>query len=114
RTKRDKVELNITVSRNEQEQALQQTTLSIRTSGVDEKSKQLRELTEKQNGRVRSSNFSRDPDGREVANVSLRVPMKNYNALVQSLSSLGKVENVSVQRQERTGTQIDEANAPAD
>jgi uncharacterized protein DUF4349 len=114
RTKRDKVELNITISRDEQEQALQQTTLSIRTSGVDEKSKQLRELTEKQNGRVRGSNFSRDPDGREFANVSLRVPMKNYNALVQSLSSLGKVENVSVQRQDRTGTQIDEANAPAD
>jgi len=33
---------------------------------------------------------------------------------MQSLNSLGKVENVSVQRQDRTGTQIDEANAPAD
>src|SRR5207302_1840255 len=31
-----------------------------------------------------------------------------------SLNSLGKVENVSVQRQDRTGAQIDEANAPAD
>jgi len=42
------------------------------------------------------------------------VPMRNYNALMQSLNSLGKVENVSVQRQDRTGAQIDEANAPAD
>src|SRR5207302_7242758 len=81
---------------------------------VDDKAKQLRSLVEKQNGRVRSSSFSRDPDGREYANVSLRVPMKNYNALMQSLDSLGKVENVSVQRQDRSGTQIDEANAPAD
>ena len=40
--------------------------------------------------------------------------MKNYNALMQSLNSLGKIENVSVQRQDRTGGQIDEANAPAD
>jgi hypothetical protein len=40
--------------------------------------------------------------------------MKNYNALIQSLDSLGKVENVSVQRQDRSGGQIDEANAPAD
>ncbi len=40
--------------------------------------------------------------------------MKNYPALMQSLDSLGKVENVSVQRQDRTGAQIDEANAPAD
>src|SRR6266446_6482431 len=82
RTKRDKVELNITISREEQELAFQQTTLRIRTSSVDEKAKELRNLTEKQNGRVRSSSFSRDPDGREFANVSLRVPMKNYPALM--------------------------------
>jgi Domain of unknown function (DUF4349)/Putative zinc-finger len=114
RTKRDKVELNITISREEQEQALQQTNLRIRTSSVDERAKELRALAEKQGGRVRSSTFSRDPDGREFANVSLRVPIKSYPALMQSLNSLGKVENVSVQRQDRTGAQIDEANAPAD
>ena len=114
KTKREKVELNINISREEREQAFQQTNLRIRTSSVDEKSKQLRELTEKRGGRVRSSTFSRDPDGREVSDVSLRVPMKNYSALMQSLNSLGKVEDVSVQRQDRTGAQIDEANAPAD
>ncbi|MFZ3376245.1 MAG: DUF4349 domain-containing protein [Chthoniobacterales bacterium] len=114
RTKRDKVELNVTISREEQEQAFQQTSLQIRASSVDEKAKQLHALTEKQNGRVRGSSFSRDPNGREFANISLRVPMKNYPALMQSLNSLGKVENVSVQRQDRSGGQIDEANAPAD
>jgi hypothetical protein len=113
-TKHDKVELNITISRDEQEQAFQQTNLRIRTSAVDERAKKLRDLAEKQNGRVRNSSFSRDPEGREYANVSLRVPMKNYNALMQSLDSLGKVENVSVERQDRSGGQIDEANAPAD
>jgi hypothetical protein len=40
--------------------------------------------------------------------------MKNYQVLMQSLDSLGKVENVSVQRQDRPNAQIDEANAPAD
>jgi hypothetical protein len=40
--------------------------------------------------------------------------MKSYAALIRSLDALGKVENVSVQRQDQTGTQIDEANAPAD
>lgn len=114
KTKRDKVELNITISREEQEQAFQQTSLRIRTSSVDEKAKDLRTVAEKQGGRVRSSSFSRDPDGRELANVWLRVPMKNYPTLMQSLDSLGKVENVTVQRQDRTGTQSDEANAPAD
>jgi hypothetical protein len=114
RTKRDKVELNISISREEQEQAFQQTSLRIRTSSVDEKARELRGLAEKQGGRIRSSTFSRDPDGRAVANVSLRVPMKNYPALMQSLDSLGKVENVSVQRQDRTDARIDEANAPTD
>jgi hypothetical protein len=114
KAKRDKVELNITISREEQEQAFQQTSLRIRTSSVDEKAKDLRAAAEKQGGRVRSSTFSRDPNGRELANVWLRVPMKNYPTLMQSLDSLGKVENVTVQRQDRTGTQIDEANAPAD
>jgi len=114
RTKRDKVELNIAISREEQEQAFQQTSLRIRTSSVDEKAKELRALAEKQGGRIRSSTFSRGPDGPAMANVSLRVPMRNYPALMQSLDSLGKVENVSVQRQDRTDAQIDEANAPAD
>jgi len=111
-TKRDKVELNITISRDEQEQALQQTSLRIRASSVDEKTKALQSLAEKQSGRVRSSTFSRDPDGREFANVTLRVPMKNYNALMQSLDSLGKVEDVTVQRQDRPDADL--ANAPAD
>jgi hypothetical protein len=114
RTKRDKVELNIAISREEQEQAFQQTSLRIRTPSVDEKAKELRSLAEKQGGRIRSSTFSRDPNGRAVANVSLRVPMKNYPALMESFDSLGKVENVSVQRQDRTDSQVDEANAPAD
>jgi Domain of unknown function (DUF4349) len=114
RTKRDKVELNITISREEQEQAFQQTNLRIRASSVDEKARELRTLAEKQGGRVRSSTFSGDPNGREVASVSLRVAMKNYPALMQSLNSLGRVENVSVQRQDRADAQIDESNAPAD
>lgn len=114
RTKHDKVELSIAISRDEQEQAFQQTSLRIRTSSVDEKAKELRALAEKQGGRIRSSTFSSDPNGREVASVSLRVPMKNYPVLMQSLDSLGKVENVSVQRQDRAGAQIDEVNAPAD
>ncbi|HEY4270381.1 MAG TPA: DUF4349 domain-containing protein [Candidatus Udaeobacter sp.] len=114
KTKRDKVELNITISREEQEQAFQQTNLRIRTSSVDEKAKELKSLAEKLSGRIRSSTFNRDPDGREVANVFLRVPMKNYPALMQSFDSLGKLENVTVQRQDRTGTQSEEANAPAD
>jgi hypothetical protein len=114
KTERDKVELNITLSRDEQETALQQTSLRIQTPEVNDKTKQLRAIAEQQGGRIRSSSFSRDTNGREYANVSLRVPMKNYNALMQALNGLGKVENVSVRRDDRPNSQIDESNAPAD
>ncbi len=114
KTERDKVVLNVTISREEQEQALQQTSLRIRSTDVNDRTKQLRDLAEKQNGRVRSSSFSRDPNGREYANVSLRVPMKNYSALMQSLNTLGKVENVSIQRNDRPDAQANQADAPAD
>ncbi|HVF72569.1 MAG TPA: DUF4349 domain-containing protein [Chthoniobacterales bacterium] len=114
KTERDKVELNITLSRDEQEIALQQTSLRIQTPEVNDKTKQLRAIAEQQGGRIRSSSFSRDPNGREYSNVSLRVPMKNYGALMQALNGLGKVENVSVRRDDRPNSQVDEANAPAD
>jgi hypothetical protein len=114
KTERDKVELNITLSRDEQETALQQTSLRIQTPEVNDKTKQLRAIAEQQSGRIRSSSFSRDPNGREYSTVSLRVPMKNYNALMQALNGLGKVENVSVHRDDRPNSQIDESNAPAD
>jgi hypothetical protein len=114
KTEHDKVVLNITISREEQEQALQQTTLRIRSSEVNEKTKELRTLAEKQSGRIRSSSFSRDANGREYANVSLRVPMKNYSALMQSLNALGKVEDVAVRRDDRPDAQGNQADAPAD
>jgi hypothetical protein len=114
KTERDKVVLNITISREEQEQSLQQTTLRIRSSEVNEKTKELRTLAEKQSGRIRSSSFSRDANGREYANISLRVPMKNYSALMQSLNALGKVEDVAVRRDDRPDAQGNQADAPAD
>jgi hypothetical protein len=114
KTEPDKVVLNITISREDQEQSTQQTSLRIRSSEVNDRTKQLRELAEKQSGRIRSSSFSRDANGREYANVSLRVPMKNYSALMQSLNSLGKVEDVTVHRDDRPDTQTAQADAPAD
>ena len=114
KTERDKVVLNITISREEQEQALQQTTLRIRSTEVNDKTKELQDLAEKQSGRIRSSSFSRDANGHEYANVSLRVPMKNYSALMQSLNALGKVEDVAVRRDDRPDSQVSQADAPAD
>jgi hypothetical protein len=108
------VQLNITIWQDNQEAARQQTSLRIRASDVTEQSRLLREVAEKQGGRVRSSSFSRDPNGHEYANVALRVPMQDYAALMQSLSALGKLENLRVRRDDRPNSHIDERSAPAD
>ncbi len=113
KVERDKVELSVVISRNEQEPALQTTTLSILTSQVGEKTATLKENALKAGAEIRSSTFNRDPNGQEYANVSLRVPMKNYAALLSSFNQLGQVKDVSVQRDDRRGT-INEETAPAD
>lgn len=114
KTERDKVQFSIALAREEQETALQQTHLRIRASDVSERAAQLRSLTEKQGGRIRNSSFARDPNGREFADISLRVPNKNYPSLMESLTVLGKLEDVTVHRVEGPNAQRDQANAPAD
>ena len=113
KVERDKVELSVTISRNEQEPALQTTSLRILTSEVTEKVARLKENAAKSGAEIRSSSFSRNPDGQETAYITLRVAMKNYPALLGSFDELGKVKDVSVHREDRRGI-VNEETAPAD
>src|SRR5207237_8770909 len=42
------------------------------------------------------------------------VPLQNYNALMQSLNALRKLENLCAHRDDRPNSQIDEKGAPVD
>jgi hypothetical protein len=114
KTKRDKVALNITISRETDEQPLQETSLRILTSNVDQNVMRLKADAVKSGAEIRNSTFSHDPDGREVASISLRLPMKNYAAMMKSLSQLGAMKDVSVQRHDKIDKNASEENAPAD
>ncbi|MGH8094355.1 MAG: DUF4349 domain-containing protein, partial [Chthoniobacterales bacterium] len=114
RVERDKVQFNLVVSRAGEEQAVQRTTLRILTSSVTEKVARLKAEVEKAGGELRSSTFSRDPNGQEVADLTLRVPMKNYAGLVGSFARLGEVKDLSVQRTDQPGTTANPEAAPAD
>jgi len=114
KVERDKVQLNLVISRTGEEQAVQQTSLRILTSSVTGKVAQLKASTAKAGGELRSSTFSRNPDGQEVANLTLRVPMKNYTGLVASFDQLGEVKDLSVQRNDQPGTTANPETAPAD
>ncbi len=114
KVERDKVQLNLVISRTGEEQAVQQTSLRILTSSVANKVARLKADLAKAGGELRSSTFSRDPNGQEVANLTLRVPMKKYAALVSSFDQLGKVKDLSVQRNDQPGTTAKPETAPAD
>ena len=114
KVERDKVQLNLVISRTGEEQAVQQTSLRILTSSVADKVARLKADVAKAGGELRSSTFSRDPNGQEVANLTLRVPMKNYAALVSSFDQLGEVKDLSVQRNDQPGTTANPETAPAD
>jgi hypothetical protein len=114
KVKRDKVQLNLVISRTGEEPAVQQTSLRILTSAVAEKVAKLKTEVTQLGGELRSSTFSRNPDGVEVANVSLRIAMKNYPALVASFDRLGKVKDVTVQRNDQPGTIANPEMAPAE
>ncbi|MGZ5552544.1 MAG: DUF4349 domain-containing protein, partial [Chthoniobacterales bacterium] len=108
----DKVELDLTISRTAQEPALQTTTLRILTTDVNEKVARLKESAARV-GEVRNSSFNGYSDGTQEASVALRVPMKEYAALLKSFDQLGKVKDVTVRREDRGGA-LNEATAPAD
>ena len=65
-------------------------------------------------GALRSSIFSRNPDGQEVANLTLRVPMKNYAGLVATFDQLGEVKDLNVQRNDQPRHNGQSGTAPAD
>lgn len=114
KVERDKVQLNLIISRTGEEPPVQQTSLRILTTSVADKAAQLKADVIKVNGELRSSTFSRDPDGREVANITLRIPMKDYSPLVESFNRLGEVKDLSVQRNDRPGVNANPENAPAE
>src|SRR5439155_215069 len=75
---------------------------------------------------ITNAQLDRDYSGRVSARVSMLIAPEESESLIsrvkgfgrvenfQSLNGLGRVEDVSVQRQGRIGGQIDEASAPAD
>ncbi|MDQ3117218.1 MAG: DUF4349 domain-containing protein [Verrucomicrobiota bacterium] len=114
KVERDKVQLNLVISRTGEEQPVQQTSLRIITPSVPKQVEQLKAAVAQADGALRSSTFSRNPDGQEVANLTLRVPMKNYAALVANFDQLGEVKDLSVQRNDQPGTTANPATAPAE
>jgi Domain of unknown function (DUF4349)/Putative zinc-finger len=114
KVERDKVQLHLVISRTGEEPAVQQTTLRLLTRAVADKVAKLKTNVANVGGEVRTSTFTRNPDGAEVANLVLRVQMKNYPALLASFHQLGEVKDLTVQRNDQPGTIANPETAPAE
>jgi type II secretory pathway pseudopilin PulG len=91
----------ISLALTDDDQPLQETNLSVLASDVDTQSQQIKKDAAAAGVEIKASSFSRQPNGLEKAQLVFRLPMANYPAFIENLKKLGKVESLTVQRQDR-------------
>jgi anti-sigma factor RsiW len=105
----------LSLTLTDDETPLQRTELSVLSSGdVDDGAQQLKKDAASNGVEVKASSFERTPDGRETAQMTFRLPMAKYAAFIESLKKLGRVESLSVNREDRPDQARTDETAPAE
>jgi type II secretory pathway pseudopilin PulG len=104
----------VALSLTDDDTPLQQTEMSILASDVDNEARQLKQDATAAGVAVKASSFERQPDGTETAQMTFRLPLSQYPAFVESLKKLGKVESLSVHRDDRPDQGTTDETAPAE
>jgi autotransporter-associated beta strand protein len=93
---------------------LQETEMTVLAADVDHDAQQIKKDAATAGVEVKASSFERQPDGTELARMTFRLPMSKYPAFVESVRKLGKVESLTVRREDRPDqTRVDDT-APAE
>jgi len=93
---------------------LQETAMSVLASDVDTEAQQIKKDAAAAGVEVKASSFERQPDGTELAQMTFRLPMAKYAAFVESVKALGKVESLSVRRDDRPDQTVSDDTAPVE
>jgi len=104
----------VSLALTDYEAPLQATNMSVLTTGVDEKAQQIKKDAATLGIEVKASNFQRQPNGMELAQMTFRLPMSKYAGFIESLQKLGKVESMTVQRIDRPDQTRTDDSAPAE
>lgn len=104
----------ISLALTDNDTPIQNTEISVLASGVDAQAQQIKKDAAANGVEVKASSFSRQPDGTETAEMTFRLPMSKYPAFVESLKKLGKVESLTVQRDDRPDQTRGDDSAPAE
>jgi hypothetical protein len=104
----------VTLALTDDDAPLQKTEMSVVATDVDGQSQQIKKDAAATQVEVKSSSFQRQPDGTELAQMTFRMPMAKYSAFVETLKKLGKVESLSVARNDRPDQTRTDETAPAE
>ena len=88
--------------------------MSVLASDVDTEAQQIKKDAAAAGVEVKASSFERQPDGTELAQMTFRLPMAKYAAFVESVKALGKVESLSVRRDDRPDQTVSDDTAPVE
>jgi hypothetical protein len=93
---------------------VQTTNLALITDDVDAQAQQIKKQAGEAGVEIKSSSFQRQPDGTEQAQLTLRLPLGKYPAFLATLEKAGKVDALSVQRDDRPDQAAADDAAPAE
>lgn len=104
----------ITINLADEQPAIQRTSATVLCVEVDQRQAELRRITAEAGGQVRSSTFQQETEGREEADLVIRVPLRAYAGFMARIAALGEVKDLSVHRQDRPQNASADAGAPAE
>ena len=104
----------VSLSLTDNDTPLQETEMSVVATDVDAQAQQIKKDAAAIGVEVKASSFERQPDGTELAQMTFRLPMAKYPAFVESLKKLGKVESLSVRRDDRPDQTRADDTAPVE
>jgi hypothetical protein len=104
----------LSLSLTDSDSPLQVTQMAVRSDNVDAGSQEIKRDAAAAGVEVKASSFERSPDGTEQARLVFRMPMAKYAGFVESLKKLGKVESLSVQRNDRPDQTRADDTAPVE
>jgi Domain of unknown function (DUF4349) len=94
-------------------QSQKQVALTVVTSTVDDALDKAKKAALASPGaEILSSSLNKTPDGPATAQVSVRVPGKNYAGLLEALRALGRTSFFSLQRDDNTGPNASDDDTP--
>jgi hypothetical protein len=104
----------LSLALTDDETPLQETEISMLISDVEARAQALKKEAGTAGVEVKASSFSRQPNGMETAQMTFRLPLGKYPSFVEQLKKMGKVESLTVQRQDRPTQTVNDDDLPVE